>query len=223
MISKLRAGFGRLFRPVAQFLLDHGISPDAVTIVGALGAVVAALWLYPTGHLVAAGIVIGILTLSDALDGTMARLANRVGPWGAFLDSTLDRVVDGAIFLGMTVWFVRHADPSVAMWGTVAALACLAIGGVVPYARAKAESLGYDANVGIAERGERLVVSLTAAGLVGLGLPQVVLVVVLYLLAAASAVTVVQRMAAVRRQTRAEAATAEVAGPAASAEPDEGA
>jgi CDP-diacylglycerol--glycerol-3-phosphate 3-phosphatidyltransferase len=168
---------------------------------------------------VAAGIVIGILTLSDALDGTMARLANRVGPWGAFLDSTLDRVVDGAIFAGMTIWFVRQADPSLSMWGVVAALACLAIGGVVPYARAKAESLGYDANVGIAERGERLVVSLTAAGLVGLGLPQVVLVVVLYLLAAASAVTVVQRMAAVRRQTRAEAAAA--GAPAAG--PDEGA
>lgn len=205
MISSLRGGFGRLFRPVAQFLLDHGVSPDAVTIVGALGAVVAALWLYPTDHLAAAGIVIGILALSDALDGTMARLADRVGPWGAFLDSTLDRVVDGAIFMGMTIWFVRHGDPSLVMWGVVAALACLAIGGVVPYARAKAEALGFTANVGIAERGERLVISLTTAGLVGLGVPQVVLVVVLFLLAAASAVTVWQRMAAVRRQTRAGA------------------
>jgi CDP-diacylglycerol--glycerol-3-phosphate 3-phosphatidyltransferase len=204
MISRFRSFFGRAFRPIAQFLLDRGVSPDAVTITGALLAVVAALWLYPTDHLVTAGIVLGVLTLSDAIDGTMARLANRVGVWGAFLDSTLDRVVDGAIFMGLTIWFVRHADPSLALWGAVAALACLAIGGVVPYARAKAESLGFTANVGIAERGERLIVSLTAAGLVGLGLPEVVLVVVLYLLAAASAVTVVQRMATVYRQAAAQ-------------------
>jgi CDP-diacylglycerol--glycerol-3-phosphate 3-phosphatidyltransferase len=207
VISKFRGFFSRVFRPIAQFLLNRGVSPDAVTFVGALGATVAALWLYPTGHLVAAGIVIGILTLSDAIDGTMARLAQREGLWGAFLDSTLDRVVDGAIFMGMTIWFVRHVDGALSAWGIVAALACLAIGGVVPYARAKGESLGFTANVGIAERGERLIVSLTVAGLVGFGLPTIVLVVVLYLLAAASAVTVAQRMATVYRQ-----ATAAVSG-----------
>ncbi|PJI85660.1 phosphatidylinositol phosphate synthase [Luteimicrobium subarcticum] len=203
MISKLRGGFGRLVRPVAQFLLDHGVSPDAITFTGAFGAIVAALWLFPTGHLVAAAIVIGVFTLSDALDGTMARLADRVSVWGAFLDSTLDRVVDGAIFVGLALWFVQHGDPSLEPWGLISALACLAIGGVVPYARAKGESLGFDANVGIAERGERLVISLTVAGLVGLGVPEIVLVVVLYLLALASAVTVVQRMAAVHRQAKA--------------------
>jgi CDP-diacylglycerol--glycerol-3-phosphate 3-phosphatidyltransferase len=86
-------------------------------------------------------------------------------------------------------------------------LACLVLGSVVPYARARAEGLGMTAAVGIAERADRLVVTLVAAGLVGLGLPVTVLVVVLAVLAAASAVTVVQRMATVRRQAVAAGAS----------------
>jgi CDP-diacylglycerol--glycerol-3-phosphate 3-phosphatidyltransferase len=187
----------RLFTPVADALLKRGVSPDAVTITGTLAVVVAALWLFPTGHFLAGSLVIGLFVLTDSLDGVMARRAGRSGPWGAFLDSTLDRFGDAAIFTGMVLWFVGEGDSA---WGVGTALACLALGSIVPYARARAEGLGMTAQVGIAERADRLAAVLVAALLVGLGLPQVVLVVVLALLAVASLVTIVQRMATVRRQ-----------------------
>ena len=204
MFGRLRAVVTKLFTPIAAFLLRIGVSPDAVTIVGTLGVVGSALWLFPTGHLFAATMAIMVFAFSDALDGVMARQAGRSGPWGAFLDATLDRLADAAIFTGLIVWFVR-TDSS---WGIAAGLACLVLGSVVPYARARAEGLGMTASVGIAERADRLVVTLVATGLVGLGLPVAVLVVVLALLAVASAVTVVQRMATVRRQAVAAAGAA---------------
>lgn len=187
----------RLFTPVADALLKRGVSPDAVTITGTLAVVVAALWLFPTGHFLAGSLVIGLFVLTDSLDGVMARRAGRSGPWGAFLDSTLDRFGDAAIFTGMVLWFVGEGDSA---WGVGTALACLVLGSIVPYARARAEGLGMTAQVGIAERADRLAAVLVAALLVGLGLPQAVLVVVLALLAVASLVTIVQRMATVRRQ-----------------------
>ena len=200
MISKLRDGVGRLFTPLARWLLRHGVSPDAVTIVGTLGVVVAALWLFPLGYLFAGTMVCWFFAMSDAIDGLMARLSGRVGPWGAFLDSTLDRIADGAIFTGLVLYLAgRGEDPLGAGLG----LACLVLGSIVPYARARAEGLGMTANVGIAERGDRLTAALTAAGLVGVGLPPVVLTIVLGLLAVASAVTVVQRMVVRRQAVRA--------------------
>ena len=186
-----------LFTPVADALLKRGVSPDAVTIAGTVAVVAAALWLFPTGHFLAGSLVIGLFVLTDSLDGVMARRAGRAGPWGAFLDSTLDRFGDAAIFTGMVLWFVGEGDSA---WGVGTALACLVLGSIVPYARARAEGLGMTAQVGIAERADRLAAVLVAALLVGLGLPQVVLVVVLALLALASLVTIVQRMATVRRQ-----------------------
>lgn len=201
MLSRLRSVSARTLTPLARFLLARGLSPDAVTIAGTAGVVVASLWLLPTGHLLAAALVIGLLALTDLLDGLMARTAGRSGPWGAFLDSTLDRVGDAAIFSGLVVYLARTGDDV----GAVLALACLALGAIVPYARARAEGLGMTASVGIAERADRLVAVLVATGLVGAGLPPVVLTVVLGLLAVASAVTVVQRMATVRRQSIARA------------------
>lgn len=204
MFGKLRAITTRLFTPLAVVLLRLRVSPDAVTLAGTLGVVAGALWLFPTGHLFAGTMVVMVFAFSDVLDGVMARRAGRSGPWGAFLDSTLDRLADAALFVGITLWFVRADDdrltPELAAWGTGAALACLALGAVVPYARARAESVGMTAQVGIAERADRLVAALVATGLVGLGVPPVVLVVVLVLLAAASAVTIVQRVTVVRRQ-----------------------
>ncbi|MBD5787599.1 CDP-alcohol phosphatidyltransferase family protein [Cellulosimicrobium terreum] len=205
MFGRLRALTTRLFTPLAALLLRLGVSPDAVTVVGTLGVVAGALWLFPTGHLFAGTMVVMVFAFSDVLDGVMARRAGRSGPWGAFLDSTLDRLADAAIFVGLTLWFVRADDArltaDLAAWGTGVALACLALGAVVPYARARAESVGMTAQVGIAERADRLVAALVAAGLVGLGLPVAVLVVVLGLLALASAVTIVQRVATVRTQS----------------------
>ena len=189
----------RLWTPLADALLRRGVSPDAVTITGTLVVVVTALWAFPTGHLLLGGLLIAVFTLTDSIDGVMARRSGRSGPWGAFLDSTLDRFGDGAIFAGLVLWYTGGGDSRLT---AVLALACLVLGSIVPYARARAEGLGMTAAVGIAERADRLFAVLLATVLVGAGLPDVVMTVVLGLLTVASAITVVQRMATVRRQVR---------------------
>lgn len=204
MFRHLRATMTRLFTPLAKVLTRWGVSPDAVTIAGTVVVMTVALTLLPTGHLLLGGVLIGVFALFDSLDGIMARAQGRSGPWGAFLDSTLDRLADGAVFAGITLFFVLHPDVPHATWGAVAALACLVLGGVVPYARARAESVGATASVGIAERSDRLVIALLPVGFTDLGLPFVVAVVVLTLLAVASLVTVAQRIATVRVQLRAQ-------------------
>ncbi len=191
--------FSRLFTPVARLFLRAGISPDTVTVIGTLGVAAGALIFYPMGQLWWGSVFITVFVFADLVDGLMARLASRGSSWGNFLDSTLDRVSDAALFAGVAIWF--YTGGGNAAIGT-AAVACLALGMLVSYARAKAESLGFDANTGIAERAERLVAVLVATGFTGLGLPEVVLLVVLLLLAAASVVTVGQRCAAVYRQSR---------------------
>ncbi|MEE6272170.1 CDP-alcohol phosphatidyltransferase family protein [Georgenia sp. MJ278] len=190
-----------VFGPVARLLVRAGVSPDAVTVVGTAAVVGVALWLIPTGHFVAASLVIGVLVLADSIDGQMARMLGRSSRWGAFLDSTLDRASDAAIFAGLVVWAARREDDL----ALALALACLVLGSVVPYARARAEGLGLTASGGIAERADRLFLVLAAVLAVGLGLPAWVLTAALGVLAAASLYTVGQRMAAVRRQTREDA------------------
>ena len=199
MLSRLRGAMTRLWTPLADALLRRGVSPDAVTITGTLVVVVTALWAFPTGHLLLGALLIAVFTLTDSIDGVMARRSGRSGPWGAFLDSTLDRFGDGAIFAGLVLWYTGGGDSRLT---AVLALACLVLGSIVPYARARAEGLGMTAAVGIAERADRLFAVLLATVLVGAGLPDVVMTVVLALLTVASAVTVVQRMATVRRQVR---------------------
>lgn len=210
MIARLRGIVGRIFDPLAALLVRLGVTADAITVAATLGVVVVALWLLPTGRLLAAGIALTALTLGDALDGVVARKAGSSGPWGAFLDSTLDRVADGAIFTGLAAYFVVQGDGAWDTAGAIAAMTCLVLGFTVSYARARAESQGFGANVGIAERGERLVIAITGCYLVGgFGLDRGVLVVLLGLLAVASAVTVVQRMAVVHRQAVAAGPNAE--------------
>jgi CDP-diacylglycerol--glycerol-3-phosphate 3-phosphatidyltransferase len=126
----------------------------------------------------------------------MARLSGRSSKWGAFLDSTLDRVSDSAVFVGLALWFAGEGDQLALVW---ASLICLVGGLLVSYTRARAEGLGLDGNVGLAERTERLIAVLTAAALSGLGVPYV-LAVTLWLLGAATWFTVGQRMLHVRRQ-----------------------
>ena len=213
-----------LFTPLAAGLVRLGVSPDAVTVAGTLGVVVAALWFLPRGQFVAGALVVAVVVLADSLDGMMARLlaargVRRSGDWGAFLDSTLDRLADAAIFVGLVLWFVgaaagRGTDEQVAKAGAWAALACLVLGSVVPYARARAEGLGMTASGGLAERADRVLVVLVAVLAHGLGAPAAVLVAVLWLLALASAWTVAQRMRSVHRQAheRLAAADAPVAG-----------
>lgn len=192
-----RTFFTSLFTPLARWLLRIGVTADAVTIVGTLGVIAGALVFYPMGQLWWGTLFITAFIFSDVLDGIMARLSNSGGLWGNFLDSTLDRLADGALFAGVAIWFFTGGNNYPI---AIAALTCLVLGMVVSYVRAKAESLGFDANVGIAERAERLVSVLVVTGLTGLGLPPVVLLVTLTVLAAASLVTVLQRMLTVRRQ-----------------------
>ncbi len=215
MLGHLRSLATTVFGPLARFLLRRGVSPDTVTVVGTLGVVAAGLGLLGTGHLLLGSITIAVFALTDSIDGIMARAAGRSGPWGAFLDSTLDRFGDAAIFVGLVVHLNARDDDV----GAALALAALVLGSVVPYARARAEGLGMTAAVGIAERADRLAVVLVAAFVVGLGAPYLVLDLLLGLLAVASAVTVGQRMATVRRQARALAAPSGPAGPGPSAEP----
>lgn len=202
MLNRFRGLMTKVMTPIADLLLRRGISPDTVTIAGTLAVVTAAVWLYPTGHLLAGTIVIMVFVLTDSLDGTMARRSGRSSSWGAFLDSTLDRFADSAIFAGLVLWFFGSGDDQ--LTGTLA-LACLVLGSIVPYARARAEGLGMTAAIGIAERADRLMAVLLATLLVGSGLSPVVLTVTLALLAVASLVTIVQRMATVRRQAAAAA------------------
>jgi CDP-diacylglycerol--glycerol-3-phosphate 3-phosphatidyltransferase len=192
-----RGLFTALLSPVARWLLKSGVSPDAVTITGTLGVIIGGLILYPLGELFWGTVVIAVFAFSDVLDGIMARLQGPAGRWGNFLDSTLDRIADGAVFAGLAVWFFTGGADRVT---AVAAVVCLVLGMVVSYARAKAESLGFSASVGIAERAERLVSVLLVAGLTGLGLPSTFLAVTLAVLAVASLVTIIQRVATVRRQ-----------------------
>ncbi|OIQ85234.1 CDP-diacylglycerol--inositol 3-phosphatidyltransferase [mine drainage metagenome] len=200
MLKRLRAVMTTIWTPLADLLIRLGVSPDAVTISGTVAVVVAALWLYPTGHLLAGSLVITVFVLADSLDGVMARRSGRTGSWGAFLDSTLDRFADGAIFAGLVLWYTGGGSDRTT---GVLALICLVIGSIVPYARARAEGLGMTAAVGIAERADRLVVVLTATALVGMGLPRAVLTVALGLLAVAGLITVFQRMQTVRAQVAA--------------------
>ncbi len=198
MLNKYaRTFFTTLFTPLATMLLRWKVSPDTVTVVGTVGVAGGALVFYPLGELFWGTLFITLFVFSDVIDGIMARIQGRSGSWGSFLDSTLDRIADGAVFAGVAIWFFLEGNNSAV---AVAALACLVLGMLVSYARAKAESLGFDANVGIAERAERLVSVLVVTGLTGLGLPEVVLFGVLVILALASVVTVIQRVMTVKAQ-----------------------
>jgi CDP-diacylglycerol---glycerol-3-phosphate 3-phosphatidyltransferase len=202
MFEHLRTFFTNLISPVARLLLRLNVSPDAVTVVGTLGVVAAALWFFPQGRLLVGVLVITAFVFSDLLDGTMARLSGKTSKWGAFLDSTLDRMGDSAIFGGLVLYFAFVEESEVLAALT---LYCLVTGWLTSYTRARAESLGYHAKEGLAARADRLVAVLAAAGLSDLLDVPAILTVTLWVLALASSVTVVQRILTVRRQARAEA------------------
>jgi CDP-diacylglycerol--glycerol-3-phosphate 3-phosphatidyltransferase len=196
---QVRSVVSHVVDPVARLLVRVGLTPDAVTALGTAAVVAASLSLLATGHLFAGAIVVGVCVLTDMLDGAMARATGRSGPWGAFLDSTLDRVSDAAIFAGLILWFAGEGDDTALL---ALALYCLVGGVVVSYAKARAEGLGMRCDVGIAERTERVAIVLVATGLAGLGVDYV-LAVGLWVLAALTTVTVLQRVVEVRRQVRA--------------------
>ena len=193
MLNALRPLITRLLTPVGKALARTPVTPNAITITGTTGVVAGALWLFPTGHLFAGTMVCTAFVLADMLDGVLARVKGTSGAWGAFLDSTLDRVADAAVFAGLTIWLARTGQRPLAL----VALFCLVAGGLVSYAKARAEGLGLRCDVGLAERTERLLIALVAAGLSGLGVP-FVLAIGLWALAVLSTITFGQRVLAVR-------------------------
>ena len=188
---------GVVLEPVARVLLAMRISPDAVTVIGTLGTCAGAVAFFPRGAFIPGVLVIVAFVVADLLDGTMARLSGRAGPWGNFLDATLDRIADGCIFVSLLLWAVTTGNA----WVTASAAVCLIGGQVISYAKARAEAVGAQANVGIAERAERLIIVLLAALLTGVGLSWA-LPVALAALAVLTVVTIVQRVVVVRRQLR---------------------
>lgn len=222
MLNKYaRAFFTRVLTPFAAFLLRKGVSPDAVTLLGTAGVMAGALAFYPRGEFFWGTVVITLFVFSDLVDGNMARQAGVSSRWGAFLDSTLDRVADAGIFGGLAMWYAGGGD-NLAL--CAAAIFCLASGQVVSYTKARGEAIGLKVDVsGLVERADRLVISLVACGLSGLhkfGVPgiQWLLPIALWYVAAGSLVTLIQRIVTVRR----EAAEADAAAAAASATADHG-
>ncbi|QLE71235.1 CDP-alcohol phosphatidyltransferase family protein [Streptomyces rectiverticillatus] len=215
MLNKYaRAFFTRVLTPFAALLIRLGVSPDAVTLIGTGGVVAGALVFYPQGEFFWGTIVITLFVFSDLVDGNMARQLGRSSRWGAFLDSTLDRVADSAIFGGLALWYAGGGDDTVLC---AVSIFCLASGQVVSYTKARGESIGLPVNVnGLVERAERLVISLVACGFAGLhkfGVPgiQYLLPVALWIVAAGSMVTLIQRVVTVRRESAEAEAEAEAA------------
>ncbi|NCV07780.1 MAG: CDP-alcohol phosphatidyltransferase family protein [Actinobacteria bacterium] len=195
MLSRsLKPAVTRLITPVAASALRIGITANAVTWVGAVGVIASALFFYPRGDFFLGTAVITLFALSDLFDGTMARISKAgASKWGSFLDSTIDRVTDSAILLGVSIYLINHNDQL-----SFVSIATLVTGMLVPYIRAKAESFGVECSGGIAERTERLIIAMSAIALDGLGVPYV-LAGGMWLLAGLGAVTVVQRMLIVRK------------------------
>jgi CDP-diacylglycerol--glycerol-3-phosphate 3-phosphatidyltransferase len=203
-----RAFFNRVFTPVARALVRAGVSPDVVTIVGTLGVMAGALILFPRGEFFWGTMVITAFVFSDIIDGTMARMTERSSAWGAYLDSTLDRFGDAAVFGGLAMWFAGGGNNDLLC---ALCLYNLSAGSIVSYSKARAEGLGMRADVGIAERSDRLVLILVAAGFDGIGVPAF-LRAALIVLAVASTITLMQRMLLVRRQALANEAAAGAVG-----------
>jgi CDP-diacylglycerol--glycerol-3-phosphate 3-phosphatidyltransferase len=195
MISDiLKPAVTRVITPTAQGLLKIGLTPNSVTVSGAVGLVASALFLYPSGHLVMGTAFIAFFALSDLFDGTMARISNQGSSrWGGFLDSTIDRVTDSSVLIGLILFLDKGHDRLL----PVCAVA-LVFGILVPYIRAKAESLGIACSGGLAERTERLIIMLLSIALHGFGVP-FALSVGIWMMAILGAFTSIQRVLIVRR------------------------
>jgi CDP-diacylglycerol--glycerol-3-phosphate 3-phosphatidyltransferase/CDP-diacylglycerol--inositol 3-phosphatidyltransferase len=209
MLDRFKAFWqGVLLAPFVNLFIKLGISPDVITLVGTVGVSTAALVFFPQGLLWQGVLVVTAFVFSDLIDGAMARKIGRTDDFGAFLDSTLDRIADAALFGAMALFFAWQTEDRLYL---VLSLVCLVMGSVTSYARSKGEQLGYNAKTGLAERPDRLVGLLVPTFFGDLfGLP-IIYEIALWLIAALSTITVVQRVLLVRRQALARAAGAESA------------
>jgi CDP-diacylglycerol--glycerol-3-phosphate 3-phosphatidyltransferase len=193
-----RAAISRALVPLGTGLANAGITPDVITIFGTVGAVAGSVVFLAQGWWFTGTMVITFFVLLDLVDGAVARAGGGGSTFGAVLDSSCDRIADAAIFGAVGWYWALHGQ----RWMLLAALLCLVLGSLTSYIRARAEAAGLTATVGIAERAERLIIVLVGTGLTGLHVPYV-LAIALWLLVAASTITVFQRFATVWTQSRA--------------------
>lgn len=203
MLDRFRQFWTAVFAPAANLLIRLGVTANQVTLVSTLGVIVGALVFFPRGNLLAGVLFITAFVFGDLLDGQMARTTGMTSRWGAFFDSTMDRFGDAAVFSGLLFYYLRD-DAATTLGGpqvyVVLCLLCLVLGNLTSYARARAESVGLSAKVGIAERADRLALILVATGFNGLlGVP-ILTEVALWFLAFAGGITVWMRMRTVYLQ-----------------------
>ena len=194
--AQLRQVWDRFIRPVGRGLARSGVTPNQITYFG-VGVQIAVAVLILQGRLLTAGLVGIVAGISDFLDGAVAKARGTPSKYGAFLDSTTDRLSDALYFVPLA-WLYGVA-PDIAVrdepWVAAVSLAALVFSFLVSYAKARAESLGYECNVGIAERAERLIVLILA-------LLFDVVPAALVLLFVLAFVTFMQRMVHVHKQAR---------------------
>ena len=210
MLEHLRAPFKKLIEPLAKALISIGLTANAVTVIGTIGTIVVAFVTGITGWLFAGAVVLTLLVLADSLDGSIAKLTTGDTQFGAFLDSTLDRIADWALLAGVIVFFILHADwwydisrssPDYISWvGVGAAMVSMMTSFVTSYARARAESVGFEVKNGIATRADRLVIILVGMAITGLTHHGLWLAIDMVLLAVLGVATVFQRVLEARRQ-----------------------
>ncbi len=197
----IQRSYLRLIDPVADWLVAKEVAPNTITLFGTGCSVVGGV-IYATGHITTAGLWLGVTALFDVVDGMVARRANKSSTFGAFFDSTLDRVADGAVMGGLAVFYAsspRHHSITMVIVCIMAILGAF----LTSYTRARAEALGVDAKVGLLQRPERVTLLAAPQGIFGLALDGWVLLAIVWLLAVTSWITVWQRIAYVARVTSA--------------------
>jgi CDP-diacylglycerol--glycerol-3-phosphate 3-phosphatidyltransferase len=202
----IQAGYLRIIDPLAVWLVRHKVGPNTITTVGTLTYVIGGA-IYATGHIRTAGWFLGLTACFDVLDGKVARASGRTTVFGAFYDSTLDRIADGAVLGGLAIFFARnstlHGVPPLA--GTpMVVITLLGIVGtfLTSYTRARAEALHIDAKVGLMQRPERVTLLSAPQAFFGLALDGWVLMFIVTLLAVTAWITAVQRILYVHRVTQ---------------------
>lgn len=195
MISSfLRAPVTRVVEPTARALTRRKVTPNQVTLVGAIGTCATSLIFFTRGELFVGTIVMLIFIFSDLVDGTMARLSGASSKFGAFLDSTSDRVVDATLIGSITYYFFTIDDSL-----QIVAWFALTGGFLVSYVKARAEASGFTCEGGFAERPERTIILLVSTGFAGLGVGYI-LAAGIWLIAITSFLTVGFRVIQVWRQ-----------------------
>lgn len=199
--GQIQKGYLRVIAPVGDFLVRHRVNPNTITTVGTVCTIVAGV-VYATGHIRTAGWILGLTALFDVLDGTVARRTGRSTIFGAFYDSTLDRVSDGVVLGGLAVFYAANSVHHSIVMLTITLLGIIGTF-LTSYTRARAESLGIDAKVGLMQRPERVTLLSAPQAFFGLALDGWVLAGIVTLLSVTAWITAVQRIVFVYRTTAA--------------------